>query len=480
MASPDVSAGNVGAPAGVDLDVATTQSAVEVTDPDVVALPARPATSTDAGGPPVGTPAGPPPAISPRWALIRLAVALVVVVGLFMALHATALLIVIVAIVIMVMIHELGHLVTAKRSGMLATQYFLGFGPTLWSVRRGETEYGVKAIPAGGFVKIPGMTNLEEVDLALEARTYRRQPFASRIIVASAGSFMHFVMAFALAWVAVVAFGVPSSTGVGVHGFTTWPGHAQTAAQAAGIEPGDIIVSVNGKAITDETQLSKAIKDAAGTPVPVTVDRGTKTIDLTVTPALGHVTSAGLAIGPGKDESGVLGIETQAPFTAEGPFRALGTAGVDVGRVTAATVTGIGRVFSPHGLDSLATQVLNPQAAAKAAAHPQSSDRVSSIVGATNIAVQAEEAGVLYLLEVLIALNIVLGLLNMLPMLPLDGGHVAIAIYERIRTRKGQPYYQADAAKLMPVVYAFVTFLAVVVLAAVFLDIAHPAANVFH
>jgi len=467
MPSPEATR-NAGAPPGVDPDVTTTEAG-----------PTRAVTPAP-GGPSQPGPEGPPAAASPRWALARLAIAVVVVVGLFMALHATALLIVIVAIIIMVMVHELGHLVTAKRSGMLATQYFLGFGPTLWSVRRGETEYGVKAIPAGGFVKIPGMTNLEEVDPAVEARTYRRQPFASRIIVASAGSFMHLVMAFTLAWIAVVAFGVPSGTGVAVPGFVTWPGHTETAAQAAGLRAGDVIVAVDGRTITDPDQLTKAIKASPGRPVPLTVERGGTTVHLTVTPALGHVTGSGEALGPGPEAGGVIGVNLAQPFTSEGPFRALGTAGVDVGRVTSATVLGIGKVFSPHGLSSLFTQVVNPKAASKAAANPQSSDRVSSIVGATNIAVQAEEAGILYLLEVLIALNIVLGLLNMLPMLPLDGGHVAIAIYERIRTRKGQPYYQADAAKLMPVVYAFVTFLAVVVLAAVFLDIAHPAANVFH
>ena len=87
------------------------------------------------------------------------------------------LLVVIVAIVVMVMVHELGHFATAKWSHMKVTEYFVGFGPRLWSIRRGETEYGVKAIPAGGYVKIPGMTNLEEIDPADEPRTYRQQPF---------------------------------------------------------------------------------------------------------------------------------------------------------------------------------------------------------------------------------------------------------------------------------------------------------------
>ncbi len=112
------------------------------------------------------------------------------------------------------MLHELGHFATAKWSHMKVTEYFVGFGPRLWSIRRGETEYGVKAIPAGGYVKIPGMTNLEEIDPEDEPRTYRRKPFHNRIIVASAGSFMHFVIAFLLAWSAILYFGTPSSSAV--------------------------------------------------------------------------------------------------------------------------------------------------------------------------------------------------------------------------------------------------------------------------
>ncbi len=102
-----------------------------------------------------------------------------------------------------------------------------------------------------------------------------------------------------------------------------------------------------------------------------------------------------------------------------------------------------------------------------------------SVVGIGRVATQAERQGVYYFLSILIALNIVLGLMNMLPMLPLDGGHVAIAIYERVRTRRGRPYYQADASKLLPVAYAFMAVLVVIIGAAVFLDIAHPIANPF-
>src|SRR5208337_3496542 len=101
---------------------------------------------------------------SPRRSLIELLVAIAVIVVLAVATGSGDLLIFIASIVVIVMVHELGHYLAAKHGGMKVTEYFLGFGPRLWSFRRGETEYGVKALPLGGYVKIPGMTNLDEVD----------------------------------------------------------------------------------------------------------------------------------------------------------------------------------------------------------------------------------------------------------------------------------------------------------------------------
>src|SRR5581483_5556965 len=130
---------------------------------------------------------------SAQRSLAELAVAVAVIVALSVALGATDLLVVVACIVVMVMVHELGHLLAAKRGGMKVSEYFLGFGPRLWSFHRGETEYGVKAFPLGGYVKIPGMTNIEEVDPEDEPRTYRQKPFHSRLLVAVAGSAMHFL-----------------------------------------------------------------------------------------------------------------------------------------------------------------------------------------------------------------------------------------------------------------------------------------------
>src|SRR5499427_7911648 len=127
-------------------------------------------------------------------------------------------LIFVLALLFSVMLHEAGHFVTAKKFGMKVTQFFVGFGQTLWSTRKGETEYGVKALPAGGFVKIVGLTELEDVDPADEPRSFRRQPGWQRIIVLAAGSFMHFVLAFVLLFLLAVGIGLanPSnSTTVG-------------------------------------------------------------------------------------------------------------------------------------------------------------------------------------------------------------------------------------------------------------------------
>ena len=128
------------------------------------------------------------------------------------------------------MVHELGHFLAAKHGGMKVTEYFVGFGPRLWSFRRGETEYGIKALPLGGYVKIPGMTNLEEVDPADEGRPYRDKPFGARLLVAVAGSAMHFLMAFVLLWALFTFVGVPNANQVQIQAINSVGGQARPGA----------------------------------------------------------------------------------------------------------------------------------------------------------------------------------------------------------------------------------------------------------
>jgi membrane-associated protease RseP (regulator of RpoE activity) len=143
-------------------------------------------------------------------------------------------------------------------------------------------------------------------------------------------------------------------------------------------------------------------------------------------------------------------------------------------QVTDEEVVGLGQTFSPSGLTSIFHQVTNSKDAQSAVNNPGSAPRPVSILGIANLGAQSEQAGLATLLMLLIAINIVFGILNMLPMIPLDGGHVAVAAYEWIRTKKGQPYYRADITKLFPIAAAFIAFLLIFVFAGIFLDITHP------
>jgi membrane-associated protease RseP (regulator of RpoE activity) len=410
----------------------------------------------------------------PRRALLQLLVVVAAVVVAAIYTNTTAYLIVIVALVIMVMLHELGHFATAKWSHMKVTEYFLGFGPRLWSVRSGETEYGIKAIPAGGYVKIIGMTNAEEVDPKDEPRTYREQPFHNRVIVAVAGSAMHFLMAFVLIWSVLVIVGTPVPVGAQVGAFSTLP-NGKDPARAAGLTVGDVIVGVDGHKVSSVDQMIDEVSPKAGQRVTLTVQRHGKTTDVVVTPEATKTS-------PGKT-AGRIGVEIEdaaGPAQHSNPLFALGTSVVDLGHEIGATVTGIGHVFSPTSLSNYFHALSNSQDANKLA---KSGDRVESIYGAVRTATQGAQAGSLaqragQLIAVLVAINIFVGLFNLHPMLPLDGGHVAVAVYERVRSR-GKRQYHADVTKLMPVAYAFVLLLGFVVVSSLYLDITHPVANPF-
>jgi membrane-associated protease RseP (regulator of RpoE activity) len=360
-------------------------------------------------------------------------------------------------------------LFTAKWAGMKVTEYFVGFGPRLWSVRKGETEYGVKAIPAGGYVRITGFTSLEEVDEEDEPRAYRQQPFGKRIIVASAGSFMHLLIAFVLAVILVVGFGKLTNNYT-VASVEHWPGR-ETPAALAGLKPGDTIVSIDGKSFSNPNSMTDAIKGSTGKPVRLGVERDGKLIYLTATPANGK----GIKVdGSTLANRGYLGVEIEQASARVGLLASVGDSFNTMWQVTDEEVAGIAQTFSPSGLSSVLHQVTNSKAAQSAASNPGSAPRPVSIVGIANLGAQSEQAGLASVLVLLITINIVFALLNMLPMIPLDGGHVAVAAYEWIRTKKGRPYYRADITKLFPVAALFVAFLAVFVFAGIYLDITHP------
>ncbi len=402
--------------------------------------------------------------------ILQLLLALALLTAVFVLAGLGYLLLFIAILVVIVMLHELGHFATAKWAGMKVTEYFVGFGPRLWSVRRGETEYGVKAIPAGGYVRITGFTSTEDVPAEDEPRAYRNQPFHKRIIVASAGSAMHFLIAIVLALIVVLTFGTAGNN-VTVAGVEKWPGVAQTPAAAAGLRTGDVIVSIDGKPFNNPNAMSDVVKHSTGKPLVLGVKRDGRLIHLTVTPRSGK----GVVVeGQHLADRGYLGVNiTPASQSVSAPG-AVPAAFTTLWQVTDQEVTGIAQTFSPSGLSSVLHQDTNSNAAQKVAENPGSAPRPVSIVGIANLGSQAEEEGLYSVLVLLIAINVVFGLLNMLPMIPLDGGHVAIAVYEWVRTRRGEPYYRADITKLFPVAFLFIAFLSVFVVSGIFLDITHP------
>jgi len=421
-------------------------------------------------------------------ALWRLAAFVAAVIVFAAALHGLDVLLVVVALVVMVMLHEFGHFVAAKLSGMKVTEYFFGFGPRLWSVRRGETEYGVKALPAGGYVRVVGMTMLEDVDPADEARSYRQASFPRRISVAVAGSAMHFIIAFGLLW-GMVAFtglpvAVPRQEVTALITFVNRP----NPAKAAGVRVGDVLVAVDGRRFQSVAGFISFIEGHSGAELRLVVRRDGRLVVLHVRPIDGRSADVRLSdnrLAPektGKRPVGVIGVELggQVLVTAN-PLDAVARAGTVLGQEFAWTGEGIGQVFSLHGLRAFAHDVATANSAPSArSAKTTSSSSASakqgeilSLPGAVEIAVQALQINVTDLLSILVAINVFVGIVNLFPMLPLDGGHVVIAVYERIRSRRGRPYH-VDVNKLMPLAYALLAFIAVVGLGALYVNILQP------
>jgi membrane-associated protease RseP (regulator of RpoE activity) len=375
-------------------------------------------------------------------------------------------------------LHELGHFATAKKFGMKATKYFIGMGPALWSVRRGETEYGIAAFPIGGYVKIIGMTALEDVDPEDEPRALRSKPAWQRVIVLAAGSFMHFVLALVLLFAVAAGIGiendnstqlgtvsacVPASVTALTNNAPCTASNAKSPASLAGLKPGDKITSFDGVAVTTYTQLTTAIKKVKpGATVPVTVQRGGQTLTL-------HATLATVKGRPG----GFLGISGAAVFETASPLRAVTYAGSNFGQV----VTGWVKVMG-----ELPTAV--PHLFAKNRAST-SAGNLSSVVGDANATGQALTAPVgwqpkaSFILLLIASLNIVVGVFNLLPVLPLDGGHILAVIVERIRSRwarwrKRPDPGLFDVTKLLPVSLSLFAILVVLGVTLILADIVNP------
>jgi membrane-associated protease RseP (regulator of RpoE activity) len=381
------------------------------------------------------------------------------------------------ALVVSVMLHETGHFVTAKRFGMKCTQYFFGFGPTLWSFTRGETEYGFKAIPAGGFVKIVGMTSLDEVDPEDEARSFRRAPGWQRVIVLAAGSFMHFLFA------AVLIFGLALTIGMGndtttqlgtvatcvppneqaiMNGAACTSADAKSPAVIAGLKVGDQVTAFNGTAVSNWTQLQNEIlKVKPGAPVSLTVERD------------GHPVTLHTALAEVPGHGSYFGIAPATVLQRQGPVDAVKSVGTGFSQTVTGTVGALGQV--PAAVPNLFSADRSTTAAGN----------LSSVVGAaqaTGDAVAAKvgwEYKVNFVLLLIAELNIFWGIFNLFPLLPLDGGHIAVVIWERIRAwfarlRGYRDPGPVDYRRVVPVMFSVFAVIVVFTLVVIVADIVNP------
>jgi membrane-associated protease RseP (regulator of RpoE activity) len=401
-----------------------------------------------------------------RRRLVDLALIVAVAVALALATGTFSTLAVVAAIVAMILLHELGHFLVAKAAGMKVSEYFVGYGPRLWSIRRGETEYGVKALPLGGYVRIVGMNNLEQVDPADEPRTYRQQSFPRRLAVVVAGSTVHFVLAFALLFALWTVIGVPDYDHptlriASISRLASGP----SPAQAAGLKIGDRVVAFDGTPARKWDDLVPYIRAHPEQTIRLTIERGGRTFDVAVTPTNSN---------PQGEHVGFIGVGPQYPNVRTGPIAGATRSARAFGSDVVLTVKGIGSFFSPGRLSNYGDQLMGNAHGAK------SSDdvRFLSPVALVRVSGQAAESGLSAVIVFLIGLNIGVGVFNMIPLLPLDGGHVAIAVYERIRSRRGRRYH-ADVTKLLPVTMAVVGVLIVIVVSSLWLDITRPMANPF-
>ena len=378
----------------------------------------------------------------------------------------------VVALLVSVLLHEAGHFLTARRYGMKATQFFVGFGPTLWSRRTGETEWGVKAIPAGGFVKIVGMTQLEEVDPADEPRAFWRQPARQRAVVLAAGSTVHFLLAALLVLLGSLAIGkaVQLSPGIGAlsecvpvssapDAGCDEPGALPAPAQAAGLQVGDVVVSVDGQPTEGYLEFLEQVRSSPGEPVDVVVDRGGQQRTLTVTPVSVQRPTLAQDDGDAVETVGAIGVQPQFRQGTErlGPVEALRNSG----DVAVAMAEGIKRTVT----DKLGTitQVYGPDRDPEGFIGIVGAGRISGEVLASEETLAFKALNFLVLMA---GLNLFVGLFNLLPLLPLDGGHLAVLVFEQVRDRLHRlrgytgELRRVDLTKLLPLTYAVVLFFA--------------------
>ena len=374
------------------------------------------------------------------------------------------------ALMVAIFLHEGGHFTTAKLFGMKVERFFLGFGPTIWSFRRGETEYGVKALPLGGFCKIAGMSPYENDGNFLEEdrsadkpaatptppeRQFRNKPAWQRSIVLAAGSLTHFLVAILLTWVVLVAIGIGTGQAtttidrtVALNAGTPSP------AQQAGLQAGDRIVAVDGNQVATFEELRAALQAKGGEEITIEYVRDGRAHRAEVTPVK-------------QQGRGFLGFQPSEETRRVGALAAIPEAVKLFWDTTVATVKGLGSFVT-----GLADRMSGPQPATPGGGGgggEVGSGGPIGIVGITRLAGQAVANNQWAIfVAILIQLNIVVGVFNLLPLPPMDGGYLAFVLWQVVTRR------EVDLRKVVPVAALIVGLLVMLTVGLVWLDITNP------
>jgi RIP metalloprotease RseP len=359
------------------------------------------------------------------------------------------------------MIHEFGHYLTAKRYGMKVSEFFVGFGRRIWSQQRGETEFGVKAIPAGGYCKIEGMTPGDEMPIGQEDRAFYRASSGKKLIVLGAGSFLHFVIGYLLLFTLFAGIGttqVLPIIGEVMEG---------TAAQSAGIMVGDEVTSINGKPVTNWYEDVIAIRESQGRELTLGINRDGEDLIISATPKLETI--------DGKERY-LLGVINETGLARSGALTSLKNAGIVTKHFLVESIKSL--VKLPSKVPALWGQTVSGQ--------ERDVNGLVGVVGVARVSGQAISSDDLNAMErfgtfilIIASLNIFVGLFNLLPILPLDGGHMAVAIADEVRAlfarlrRRPRPA-AIDVTVLTPITMVVFVILVALTLLLLVADIVNP------
>ena len=372
------------------------------------------------------------------------------------------------------MVHEFGHYITAKRYGMRVTEFFLGFGKRIWSTQRGETEFGIKAIPAGGYCKISGMSVRDEMPAEIAHRAFYKARTREKLVVLGSGSVLHFILGFLFLFILFTGVGVVKSLPIIQEVLPCVPAKTEctssdpiSPAKQAGLLPGDEVVGINGVRNLEWSEISPVLRESAGKQISLVILRDGSEINIDLVAATRTVDG---------EDRGFIGIVNKYGLVKENPISAIGSSAEATAQLFVGSIKAL--IGLPQQIPTLIRQTFLGE--------ERGTDGLVGIVGVARATGETASSSNLTMGEkiatfllIIASLNIFVGIFNLIPILPLDGGHIAVALFEgarrqiyriRGRTEPGK----VDIEKLTPI--TVIVLVALIFLTALLLiaDIFNP------